>query len=84
MVVIRLKLGGKKGLPFYYIVAMDKRSRRDGKHLEILGFYNPVAMGSQQKIEIKNPDAIKQWIGKGAQLSETVARLVKEAKINLN
>ncbi len=80
MVVIRLKRGGSRKRPFYFIVAMDKRSRRDGGHLEVLGFYNPTPAGSQQKIEIKNADAIKNWLKNGAEVSETVARLLKEAK----
>ena len=81
MVVIRLKRGGSKKRPFYFIVATDKRNRRDGGHLEVLGFYNPTPLGSQQKVEIKNPDAISEWVKKGAQISQTVARLIKESKV---
>ncbi len=84
MIVIRLKRGGRTNKDFFFIVVMDKRSRRDGKALDVLGFYNPTPAGAQQKIEIKNLDTLKSWIAKGAQLTETVKRLVKESGITLN
>lgn len=81
MVVIRLKRGGSKKKPFYFIVAISKRTRRDGKALEVLGFYNPSPKGQQQKLQIKNVEAIKTWLANGAQLSETVNGLFNEAKV---
>ena len=79
MVVIRLSRAGAKGRPFYHIVAIDSRNRRDGRYLERLGFYNPVARGQEQplRIEIARLD---YWAGVGAQLSPTVQRLVKQSK----
>lgn len=78
MVVIRLKRGGSKKRPFYFIVATDKRNRRDGGVLEVLGFYNPIPQGSQVKVQIRNMEAIQNWQAKGAQLSDTVAALLKQ------
>jgi small subunit ribosomal protein S16 len=77
MVVIRLKRGGSKKRPFFFIVAVDKRNRRDGGVLEVLGFYNPLPQGQQQKVQIRNMEAVKNWQANGAQLSDTVAALLK-------
>ncbi|HEX6362633.1 MAG TPA: 30S ribosomal protein S16 [Albitalea sp.] len=79
MVVIRLARGGAKQRPFFNIVAADARTRRDGRFIERLGFYNPVASGAEQPLRIAF-DRIDYWTGQGAQLSPTVARLVKQAK----
>ncbi|HWP20514.1 MAG TPA: 30S ribosomal protein S16 [Burkholderiaceae bacterium] len=79
MVVIRLARGGSKKRPFYNIVAADSRHRRDGRFLERVGFYNPVASGAAEKLRVAH-DRIEYWVNNGAQLSPTVARLVKEAK----
>jgi len=79
MVVIRLARGGAKKRPFYNIVAADSRTRRDGRFIERLGFYNPVASGSEQPLRVAF-DRIDYWTGQGAQLSPTVARLVEQAK----
>ena len=78
MVVIRLTRAGAKKRPFYNIVATDSRSRRDGRFIERLGFYNPVAAGSSEGFRIAQ-DRLTHWQSVGAQLSPTVARLVKEA-----
>ncbi len=78
MVVIRLSRGGSKKRPFYNIVAMDKRNRRDGGFIERLGFFNPVASGKEVGLNLKT-DRISFWEGQGAQLSPTVARLIKNA-----
>lgn len=77
MVVIRLARGGAKKRPFFNIVATDSRSRRDGRFIERLGFYNPVAAGAEEAFRIKE-DRLTYWQGVGAQLSPTVARLVKQ------
>ena len=78
MVVIRLARGGAKGRPFFNIVATDSRSRRDGRFIERIGFYNPIAAGKDEAFRIA-ADRLTYWEGVGAQLSPTVARLVKEA-----
>lgn len=78
MVIIRLARGGSKKRPFYNIVATDSRNRRDGRFIERVGFYNPVATkGEALRIA---QDRLTYWQGVGAQLSPTVQRLVKEAQ----
>src|SRR3954462_5836894 len=78
MVIIRLARGGSKKRPFSNIVATDSRSRRDGRFIERVGFYNPVATkGESLRIA---QDRLTYWQGVGAQLSPTVERLVKEAR----
>ncbi len=79
MVVIRLSRGGAKKRPFYNIVVADSRVRRDGRFIERVGFYNPVAAGGEQPLRVAF-DRITHWTGNGAQLSPTVARLVEQAK----
>jgi small subunit ribosomal protein S16 len=78
MVVIRLSRSGAKKRPFFNIVATDSRNRRDGRFIERIGFYNPVAAGKDESFRIVQ-DRLTYWEGVGAQLSPTVARLVKEA-----
>lgn len=77
MVVIRLARGGSKKRPFYNVVAADSRNRRDGRFIERLGFYNPVAVEGQEKLRIAL-DRVQHWVDNGAQPSDTVIRLVKE------
>jgi small subunit ribosomal protein S16 len=79
MVVIRLSRGGAKKRPFYNIVAANSQNRRDGRFLERVGFYNPVAAESEEGLRIAF-DRVEHWVGHGAQLSPTVARLLKQAK----
>jgi small subunit ribosomal protein S16 len=78
MVVIRLSRGGAKKRPFYNIVATDSRNRRDGRFIERIGFYNPLASGNAETVRIAS-DRLTYWQGVGAQLSPAVARLVKAA-----
>jgi small subunit ribosomal protein S16 len=78
MVKIRLARGGAKGRPFYHIVVCDQRARRDGRNIERLGYYNPVASGAEQRL-VLDVDKLQTWVGKGAQLSDKVRALVKEA-----
>ncbi|WP_225721199.1 30S ribosomal protein S16 [Candidatus Vallotiella sp. (ex Adelges kitamiensis)] len=79
MVIIRFARGGSKKRPFYNIVATDSRNRRDGRFIERIGFYNPLSTkGEYLRIA---QDRLTYWIGVGAQLSTTVARLVKKSKI---
>lgn len=76
MVTIRLSRTGAKKRPFYHIVASDKRMPRDGRYIERLGFFNPVATGGDEKLRI-DLARIEHWSSKGAQMSERVANLVK-------
>lgn len=79
MVVIRLSRGGSKKRPFFNIVAADARNRRDGRFLERVGFYNPVASGAAETLRVAH-DRVDYWVSHGAQVSPTVARLIKQAK----
>ena len=74
---IRLARGGAKKRPFYRIVIADSRSPRDGRFIERIGFYNPKAPQGQERLRINN-ERLAHWKSKGAQLSDTVARLVKQ------
>ena len=77
MVVIRLSRGGSKHRPFYNVVVADSRNRRDGRFIERVGFYNPVANEKQGRVRLNN-DRLNHWVSQGAQLSDAVAKLVKE------
>lgn len=77
MVTIRLARGGSKKRPFYHIVVTDSRNRRDGRYIERVGFYNPVATGQEEKLRV-NQERVGYWIGQGAQTSDRVAKLVKQ------
>lgn len=79
MVVIRLSRGGAKNRPFYNVVVADSRCRRDGRFIERVGFYNPTASAGAEGIRL-NAERIGYWVDNGAQLSDTVARLVKQNK----
>ena len=78
MVKIRLTRGGAKKRPFYHIIVTDSRSARDGRNIERVGFYNPVAQGQEKRIEL-NVERMKFWLDNGAQLTEKVADLYKQA-----
>ena len=78
MVVIRLSRGGSKARPFFNIVVADKRLRRDGRFIERIGFYNPIARGQEESIRIAQ-DRLTHWRSVGAQASPTVERLIKQA-----
>jgi len=78
MVKIRLSRGGAKGRPFYHVIVTDERNARDGRNIERVGFYNPVASGKDVRLHL-DTDRIKQWVGKGAQMTDKVRWLVKEA-----
>ncbi len=78
MVRIRLRRMGKTKQPSYRVVVADQRSPRDGKFIEIIGFYNPV---QQPKVlEIKG-DRARYWLGVGAQPTDTVVRLLKQVQV---
>jgi small subunit ribosomal protein S16 len=78
MVKIRLTRGGAKKRPFYHIVVTDQRNKRDGRSIERVGFYNPVATGNEKRVEL-NVDRVNHWVSNGAQLTDKVRVLVKEA-----
>ena len=77
MVTIRLSRGGAKKRPFYHIVVTDSRNRRDGRYIERLGYYNPMAVEGEQALRI-DIDRVEHWLGHGAKTSDRVAGLVKE------
>ena len=78
MVVIRLARGGAKKRPFFNIVVADSRNRRDGRFIERVGFYNPIAGDGEEALRLAF-DRIEHWRQRGAKLSDTVAGLVKKA-----
>lgn len=82
MVIIRLARGGAKKAPFYSVVVADSRDRRDGRFIERVGFYNPLAKGGQESLRLDNA-RISYWQSNGAQLSDRVALLVKTHAKNL-
>ena len=79
MVTIRLQRGGAKKRPFYQMVVADSRRSRDGRFIENVGFFNPVARGQEERLRV-DLDRIEHWVSQGASLSERVARLVKDAR----
>lgn len=79
MVVIRLARGGSKKRPFYNIVVADSRERRDGRFIERIGFYNPMAKEGEEGLRVAM-DRLTYWQGVGAQPSETTQRLFAAAK----
>ena len=78
MVVIRLARGGAKARPFFNIVVADKRTRRDGRFIERIGFYNPIATESEEGLRIAQ-DRLTYWKSVGAHASPTVERLIAQA-----
>ena len=79
MVKIRLARTGAKKRPFYHVVVTDSRNARDGRYIERVGFFNPVARGQEEKLRI-DTDRINHWIGQGAQTSDRVAKLIEQNK----
>ncbi|HID15355.1 MAG TPA: 30S ribosomal protein S16 [Candidatus Atribacteria bacterium] len=80
-VKIRLTRMGAKKRPFYRIVAVDSRAPRDGKYLDLIGYYDPIG-ASPEEIKI-NEEKLRYWIDKGAHLSDTAKNLLKRAKISI-
>ncbi len=78
MVTIRLSRGGSKKRPFYHLTVSDSRNSRDGRFIERVGFFNPVARGQEERLRVDTA-RIEYWVSQGAQLSERVAKLVEEA-----
>ncbi len=79
MVTIRLARGGSKKRPFYHMVVTDKRNARDGRFIERVGFFNPIATGQEERIRVDSA-RVEHWIGQGAQMSDRVRKLVKDHK----
>jgi small subunit ribosomal protein S16 len=77
MVTIRLTRGGAKKRPFYHVVVTDSRSPRDGRFIERLGYYNPLAVEQEVKLNLDG-ERLDYWLSQGAQTSERVAHLVKQ------
>ena len=77
MVTIRLARGGAKKHPFYQIVVTDSRSSRDGRFIEKIGYFNPMARGQEVRLEMQK-ERVDHWIDKGAQTSVRVSTLIKE------
>ena len=76
MVTIRLARGGSKKRPFYHITVADSQRSRNGRFVERIGFFNPIAQGADEKMRL-DLDRIEFWIRQGAQPSERVASLIK-------
>ena len=77
MVRLRLTRLGAKKRPFYRIVAADRRMKRDGRHIEVLGYFNPMVEPPELKLDLTRVD---HWMSVGAQPSETVGTLIKRAR----
>jgi small subunit ribosomal protein S16 len=77
MVALRLSRRGTKDRPFYKIVAVDSRDRRDGRFIEQIGTYDPMQEGVNYEIDLEKTE---RWIGHGAQPSATVASIIKKAR----
>ena len=78
MVTIRLARGGSKKRPFYHIVVADGRRARNGRFIEKIGFFNPIARGQEERLRLES-ERLEHWVGLGAQVSDRVKKLSKEA-----
>lgn len=78
MVVIRLSRGGSNKRPFYHITVADSRCARDKRYIERVGFFNPIARGQEEKLRV-DQTRVDYWLGKGAQPSDRVSALLKDA-----
>jgi small subunit ribosomal protein S16 len=77
MVTIRLARGGSKKRPFYHLTVTDSRNARDGRYIERVGFFNPIARGQEERLRVDNT-RVDHWVDLGAQLSDRVAKLLKD------
>jgi len=82
MLTIRMARAGAKKRPFYHLVVTDSRNRRDGRYIERVGFFNPVAAGAEVRLSVKR-DRVNHWLSMGAQPSDRVAQLLKEQPLLL-
>ena len=78
MVKIRLTRGGAKKRPFYHIIVTDSRAARDGRNIERVGYFNPIATGGEKRIEL-DTERVRHWLGQGAQMTDKVRNLYKAA-----
>jgi small subunit ribosomal protein S16 len=81
MVVVRLAKSGAKKNPYYFITVADSRKPRDGGYIERLGFFNPSAKGSEERLRF-NIERYDHWVTEGAQASDKVSELVKDARLS--
>ena len=79
MVTIRLSRGGSKKRPFYHLTVANSRNARNGRFLERVGFFNPLARGQEEALRV-DQERVDYWVGQGAQLSDRVAKLLKDSK----
>ncbi|MBL8251292.1 MAG: 30S ribosomal protein S16 [Candidatus Competibacter sp.] len=79
MVTIRLSRGGAKKRPFYTVVVTDSRNRRDGRYIERIGFFNPIASGQDVRLSL-DQERVQYWLDNGAKPSERVVSLIAEAR----
>jgi len=79
MVTIRLARHGAKKNPFYHITVADRRAKRDGRFIERVGFFNPMARGQEEQLRV-DLDRVDHWLSEGAQPSDRVRQLVKQAR----
>ncbi len=79
MVTIRLARGGSKKRPFYHLTVTDSRNARNGRFIERVGFFNPIARGQEERLRV-DTDRVDYWVSQGAQLSDRVASLVKQSR----
>ena len=79
MVTIRLSRSGAKRKPFYHVVVADSRSRRDGRYIERIGFFNPVAQGQEETVRL-DIERVDYWLSQGAQTTDRVAKIIKEKR----
>lgn len=77
MVTIRLARGGSKKRPFYHLTVADSRSPRNGRYIERVGFFNPLARGQEESLRI-DTDRVEYWLGQGAKASDRVQKLLKD------
>jgi small subunit ribosomal protein S16 len=78
MVTIRLARSGAKNRPFYHVIVTDSRNSRDGRYIERVGFFNPLARGNEERLRLDN-ERVSYWKANGAQPSDRVAKLIKDA-----
>ncbi len=79
MVTIRLSRGGAKKRPYYTVVVTDSRSKRDGRCIERVGFFNPLAKGQEERLRL-DLERIKHWVSEGAQTTERVTNLIEQVQ----
>jgi small subunit ribosomal protein S16 len=79
MVTIRLARSGAKNRPFYHVIVTDSRNSRDGRYIERIGFFNPLARGNEEKLRL-DTERVDYWKSNGAKPSERVAKLIKDAQ----